>query len=66
MLHTAEGTWISTGEFKVKGSVYLTFFCHGAGQKDHDFEDKKAVLVQFCRVTGHLRKKTAAVSDKPN
>lgn len=24
---------------------YLTFFCHGAGQKDHDFEDKKAVLV---------------------
>ena len=24
---------------------YLTFFCHGAGQKDHDFEGKKAVLV---------------------
>ena len=21
------------------------FFCHGAGQEDHDFEDKKAVLV---------------------
>ena len=21
------------------------FFCHGAGQKDQDFEDKKAVLV---------------------